>query len=438
MDVNPAALEDNADQLETFRRQWREEVERRTYQEAHQPSQRIAQDGKNVKTTDKRETSIEQHAFDEQPRRAPRGFGHGGMLGRDADTMEAEESPVQSAKDAEQQQLGNQSMAVKFYEEGTQHERIGNVAAALSLYQRAFKLDENVDQHWRSLWQNGGLDAIKPKAPKEEHVDFAPHFVPGGNPVSLTTLADEFADMTLHFNPRRVDKPVILERLPNEVVICVLQQLGVVDVHSLVSTGLVCKKMYILTREQTIWRFLCEHVYRPTRSMRTIGPLAAEVSLYGDWKRMYLGKPRLRFDGVYISRIHYWRPGHGDSGFNQPFILVTYFRYLRFYADGTVISLCTSLEPIEVIKVLKSGSRPKGMMNGTWTLTQNVLDMQLRDKDRPRQLFTMHMTIHSPRYGQWNQIKWTSYQSSTAGGEAVPFPSKDLKNFYFSRVRSWA
>jgi F-box protein 9 len=427
MEVNPESIED---QLETFRQQWSEEVQgRRLAKDLPTPTRKS-----EVKR--ERKQSFDR-VFDEPRKLAPRGFGNGGVLGRDAVDISVQSEAKETQKiESVKPEKDVQALAVKMYEEGTQHERNGNVSAALSLYQRAFKLDENVDQHWRKLWQSGDLETIKP-VKKEEHVDFAPQFLPGGHS-SVSNLAEEFSNMTLHFNPKKQGKTVILEKLPNEVLICVLQQVIVMDVYTLISLGLVCKKMYLLTREQTIWRSICENVYR-THSNRGIivtTPLSSEVSLYGDWKRMYLAKARIRFDGVYISRIHYWRPGMGDSGFNQPFILVTYFRYLRFYQDGSVISLCTSMEPSEALKLLKSSIRSKNMMVGTWTFG-TMLELVLKDLDRPRTEFKMALTVHSPRFGQWNQIRWSSYTSKTGDGEVLPFPMKDLKNFYFSRVKSF-
>ncbi|KAI8854784.1 hypothetical protein BC829DRAFT_412882 [Chytridium lagenaria] len=73
--------------------------------------------------------------------------------------------------------------------------------------------------------------------------------------------------------------------------------------------------------------------------------------LQNDWLMMWLDKPRIRFDGVYISRINYVREGYTES-FNKPFLIVTYFRYIRFFPDGTVIFWRSPLEPAVAVKEL--------------------------------------------------------------------------------------
>lgn len=56
----------------------------------------------------------------------------------------------------------------------------------------------------------------------------------------------------------------------------------------------------------------------------------------GNWRAMFVEKPRLNFNGAYISRTTYIRqgePSFQDHGYRQSY-LVEYFRYLRFYPDG--------------------------------------------------------------------------------------------------------
>ncbi|KAG8411207.1 hypothetical protein J3459_016551 [Metarhizium acridum] len=62
---------------------------------------------------------------------------------------------------------------------------------------------------------------------------------------------------------------------------------------------------------------------------------------------------RVRFNGCYISTVNYVRSGQAST--NQatwggaPIHIVTYYRYLRFFRDGTSISLLTTLEPTHVV-----------------------------------------------------------------------------------------
>lgn len=79
------------------------------------------------------------------------------------------------------------------------------------------------------------------------------------------------------------------------------------------------------------------------------------LSSYENWRTMYLQRPRLNFDGMYISKASYARAGEkGLDNFYQPWHLVEYYRYLRFFADGTVYFLTTPDEPKLIVGKLKS------------------------------------------------------------------------------------
>lgn len=83
--------------------------------------------------------------------------------------------------------------------------------------------------------------------------------------------------------------------------------------------------------------------------------------LFPTYKTMFQLRPRIRFPGCYISTVNYIRPGASTPSqisFNTPVHIVTYYRYLRFFRDGTCISLLTTTEPIEVVHHLTKESLP--------------------------------------------------------------------------------
>lgn len=176
---------------------------------------------------------------------------------------------------------------------------------------------------------------------------------------------------------------------------------------------------------------------------------------------MFLKRPRVRYDGLYISRwsvflsatkrlmssinqafpssySHYWRPGESEYGLSKPYILVTYFRYLRFYRDGSAISLCSTIEPIDAVKLLrKPPKNVKSLMVGTWTMSGNRAELVLTDKDRANTVFNMKLLVRSTGHSCMNSMKWEKYSSVTGSYDEVEYPLNTLKSFAFSRVRSW-
>ena len=49
----------------------------------------------------------------------------------------------------------------------------------------------------------------------------------------------------------------------------------------------------------------------------------------GSWRTMYLDRPHLRFDGLYVSRNTYIRTGVTEWRVKNPVHLVCYYRYFR-------------------------------------------------------------------------------------------------------------
>lgn len=67
-----------------------------------------------------------------------------------------------------------------------------------------------------------------------------------------------------------------------------------------------------------------------------------------NWRRMFLERPCVRSDGVYVSRNTYFRLGTVHWDVKNPVHLVVYYRYFRFFADGTVLTR-TSPEPVSKV-----------------------------------------------------------------------------------------
>jgi len=91
-------------------------------------------------------------------------------------------------------------------------------------------------------------------------------------------------------------------------------------------------------------------------SLQTLKSLSYTQSLlptpYPSYRQMFRTRPRLRFNGCYISTVNYARPGaHASNSlaWGAPVLVVTYFRYLRFFRDGTAISLLSTTEPADVV-----------------------------------------------------------------------------------------
>jgi F-box protein 9 len=166
------------------------------------------------------------------------------------------------------------------------------------------------------------------------------------------------------------------------------------------------------------------------------------LSTYSDWREMYLKRPRLNFDGVYISKASYARSGEQSlDNFYRPWHVVEYYRYLRFFSNGTVLSLTSPDEPKTIVSKLNlkaqsshiqsnSNFHAAFMLNeqcilrGTWTLAYNKVSIVLIKKilksalnsKRTRQKEPILEQEHVYRMeldlaGKMNnQLQWISYE----------------------------
>ncbi|KAI9024030.1 hypothetical protein DFJ74DRAFT_60903 [Hyaloraphidium curvatum] len=432
---NLSLVEDS--ELQEFRRRWREEVESRA---------RSAKSGADA---------VSASSTDEAGKAAGKDVGN--RVGRDPKAISLDIRKAGSASGTalvsarlaagtaqpQREASDGAATAVDVYDTAVRFEREGNLSKALEFYQKAFRMDDQCDSKWRKLWARGELSDAAPSTDdgEKDRPDFTYEWFERENGPygfeSSTTVATELSNIPLSFVPKKKNKTVPLAKVPDELILVVLKRIAWMDPYALVSIGLVNKKLYMLAREQVVWRDLCERTYRTF--VPNVLALEAELPTYSnDWKVMFLKRPRVRHDGLYISRCHYWRPGQTDFGLTSPYLLVTYFRYLRFYRDGTAISLCTTTEPIDAVKLFrKLPKNVKSLMTGHWTLTGNRVEVVLTDRDRPNTVFTMRLAIRSTGHSCMNVAKWERYSSVQGDFDEVEYPLKTLKSFSFSRVRSY-
>ncbi|CAG8671784.1 7221_t:CDS:2 [Dentiscutata erythropus] len=325
--------------------------------------------------------------------------------------------------------------ALEIYVIAVTKEQEGNLSEALKYYRQALKLDSHVDNLYRKYIQNtatgqklGGLEFSKIFSEHlEEHRE---DYINGNMQLTLEPL--------IPYNPVHIAKP------PNESIISILEQMAMVgDITSLERFGLVCKKFLLLSREPSLWKYLCEKAYRylNLECDESNKLLAKDVELLyaNDWRRMYIERPRIRLDGIYISTCHYLRPGAAENAWHQPIHLITYYRYLRFYSDGTCILLLTTTEPINVVKQFTPEYKSKGFMKGTWVLNDNhILTISATDRESPKFTFCLSFDLKSTSIGKNNKLSWIVYTSvNNQTDEYTEIGLRNEKNYLFSKVKSY-
>ena len=194
---------------------------------------------------------------------------------------------------------------------------------ALASYRRAFKLDPDVDHAYKKHYQNHIAPVVQQSSnddKKQANNDEFRHVVPVGNEYvapsatrkdPLDALIREFTQEPIAYVPQVDYKPVHVARIPSEILLHVLRHLILRSVSSVAQFALVCKNFFLLTRAPSLWRFASEHAFKsPYMTMDVSRQFQADYAhrVYnGHWMRMFIERPRIRYDGVYISTCHYIR-----------------------------------------------------------------------------------------------------------------------------------
>jgi F-box protein 9 len=293
-----------------------------------------------------------------------------------------------------------------------------------------------------------------------------------------------------------------------------LLHLAIKDVASFVRLSQVCKRLaYLVATEERVWkRIALGHEYGfaamhykfarqidgkplgddgeggyllgssslpdlddPATSSTTTPQSQAQITAsliphpYPTYAFLFRTRPRLRFNGCYISTVNYVRPGASSANaisWNTPIHIVTYYRYLRFHRDGSCISLLTVAEPADVVPYLSRdhvhknhGALPsapiKDAVLGRWRLTGPAggaggEDGEEAEKEgglmietpgaTPKYIYKMVLAVGSAgRHGcRNNKLSWQGYWSYNKLTDDVgTFSLKNDRPFYWSRVRSW-
>lgn len=410
--------------------------------------------------------------------------------------------------------------ALEYYEKAVDKETSGKLGDSLHLYRKAYRLDNRVDRAYREKYFPGMWKRPAGAAPAQPDsnppnvsatVPSTTHHAPDepAAPLSLSDLIASFAGLSIEGAVAQVEgtpaPPCPISELPEEILIHILCDVAIQDVGDFVRLSQVCKRFaYLVATDNRIWRRVCQGsefgfggmVYHWQRgitweelgledepdedvlTMEELQQRRAEESeattnalfstVYPSWQHMFRQRPRVRFNGCYISTVNYIRTGQSSGNhitWNSPVHIVTYYRYLRFFRDGTVISLLTTNEPADVVHHLtkallqqhaKNGAPhlPSAIMSqahkGRWRLSSSIdnsdVDLAGVEGDlfvetegvAAKYLSRMELSLKSAGKSRNNKLMWKGFwyynKLTDDWGE---FGLKNDKAYYFSRVKSY-
>ncbi|XP_076361331.1 F-box only protein 9 isoform X1 [Tachypleus tridentatus] len=351
--------------------------------------------------------------------------------------------------------------ARRYFLQGINSEQSGRLYEAISFYRRAVQLVPDIEfkmfDNSGKMQTGNGSDSSDDSAVEEEVL----------NADDVSDLVTKFNNLSAHSGCTLICQPDIdqktthISALPREVFMYILRWLvsSDFDFHSLEQVSMVSRGFYLCARDPEIWRLACLRVWDVN---------CGHPNKYGTWRDMYLQRPRLRFNGAYISRTTYVRYGEAmfqDASY-RPCYLVEYYRYLRFFPDGLVFMLTTPDDPYQSLAKLRHRKvRHTTVLTGHYRLLGSFVSIvakrpkvelpvgsnyfryrrnkQNLSHDPGEQQYHLKLEVRNIKHRTNFQLLWqyyaihTKYRNGQETVSSFDLTPKTFPPFWFSRVRSF-
>lgn len=214
---------------------------------------------------------------------------------------------------------------------------------------------------------------------------------------------------------------LIEQLLPNEMLLLVFAQL---PLSSLGAVALVSRQWRGVAAAPSLWRAACADAF-------ALCPAEVNERLLfkfhrGSWRDMYLDRPHLRFDGLYVARNTYVRMGATEwRARGNPVHLVAYYRYCRFFPDGTFLYRTTPEAVGKVARTLATRSARQhaanGVQAGRYRLDGERLATAMRYDNSTSTEVRARLRLRSTTRGAHNRLDIESIVSyDREDGSSVP------------------
>ena len=360
--------------------------------------------------------------------------------------------------------------AISLFEKATYLEEQGRMSDAVDIYRRAFKLNSNIDLIYRSTYSNKHLSKDKGKNALVRVDDKKV------SKINVDELIDSFHDVHLEDQVEHPDDaPSILLFLPKDIWCHIFEVLIETAPESWFNMSITCKKMAYIGFGNNTYKFLCNLIYprqvyeenEPYKSRLVVEkdiqlPIPLDQSLilphYKSWKRMLHERCFIKYGGCYISVVNYYSEGakgENSLSWTNPVRTITYYRYLRFYPDGTVAKMLSALPPDRVVPwfLRERQHIPDAEQNeatkiyrGRFTINSTG-EVHIQIENGSTSYLTFHYYFQIKSLGQFKhgKLNWTKYYAVRKAtspeddrvGEIMEYTLRNEKPFKFLRVKSY-
>lgn len=272
---------------------------------------------------------------------------------------------------------------------------------------------------WLDLFQSYGRSFYTPPRPAKPLSSTAPSSEANEN--EATEHAETSPTITIFI-------------LPSEVLHLILSLL---DPEQFSTLAQVSTQFLPFVYDPRHWRRIAHKLW-PNESL---SQLEHRLHDYKSWRKLCILRPRLRTNVIFTVRHQYAKTTDQSAmTMNEPeapVFLISYYRFLRFYTDGTVVSLTTPEHPHLALHRIRRSWRPNGLEKdktypcvGTYAFDEGarrvVLELPMNNPKFPDMrsgTVYMHLVLSGTKEGAYDRLVVTEHYTimDHEGGEVVPY-----------------
>ncbi|XP_010523554.1 PREDICTED: F-box protein 7-like [Tarenaya hassleriana] len=196
--------------------------------------------------------------------------------------------------------------------------------------------------------------------------------------------------------------------------------------YDLGKASCVCRKWRFTVRNPVFWRNACLRAWQSVGVIENYRILQSKYD--GSWRKMWLLRPRVRTDGLYVSRNTYIRAGVAEWKITNPVHIVCYFRYIRFYPSGKFLYKNSSQKVKEVAKFMnhKAASKADCVFKGHYTLSDDKIEAAVLYPGLRPTVLRIRLRLRGTVTGANNRMDLLSLVTSGVNDEEVNSTEEDI------------
>jgi F-box protein 9 len=219
-----------------------------------------------------------------------------------------------------------------------------------------------------------------------------------------------------------VDPALIHRSLPDELLFEVFARMNPYDMGR---SSCVCRKWRYTIRNPVFWRNACLKAWQLAGMVENYKILQSKYE--GSWKKMWLSRPRVRTDGIYVSKNTYTRVGVAEWKITNPVHLVCYYRYIRFFPSGRFLYKNSSQKVKDVAKIMNiRGAKADCVFSGYYTLADDQVEAAVLYPGMRPTVLRIRLRLRGTTSGANNRMDLLSLVTSGVNDNEVSSHDVDI------------